>query len=106
MRKAYRRYELLLPTSFNDGSLVPNKLLGLTLREIRRKFGAVSNETQQIEGQWQHKGKVYRDLHVRIFVDVPDSPENEQFFVEYKELLKERFDQIDIWLTTYPLDVL
>lgn len=28
------------------------------------------------------------------------------FFEEFKELLKERFKQIDIWLTTYPLEVL
>jgi hypothetical protein len=33
-----RRYELLLPTNFNDGSLVPQKLLGQTLRELRKTF--------------------------------------------------------------------
>jgi hypothetical protein len=37
---------------------------------------------------------------------VPDTAENRQFFVEFKELLKQRFQQIDIWMTTYPLDVI
>lgn len=52
MPTRYRRYELLLPTSFNDGGQVPQKLLGLTLRELRKQFGSISTETQRIEGQW------------------------------------------------------
>jgi hypothetical protein len=40
---------------------------------------------------------------VRVFVGVPDLPEHVQFF---QELLKERFQQLDIWMTTYPLEVL
>ncbi len=106
MPKPYRRYELLLPTSFNDGSAVPNDLVGQTLLEIRKQFGAVSSETQFVEGHWEFEGRVYRDHNVRIFVDVPDTQENQQFFVDFKERLKERFQQIDIWMTTHPLDVI
>jgi len=29
-----------------------------------------------------------------------------EFFVLFKARLKERFQQIDIWMTTYPIDVL
>jgi len=106
MSRPFRRYELLLPTSFNDGGAVPVEVLGRTILEIRRQFGSVSTETQHIEGQWEHAGTVYRDVNVRVFVDVPDTPENRQFFVEFKERLKERFQQIDIWMTTYPLEVI
>jgi hypothetical protein len=106
MPKQYRRYELLLPTSFNDGTLVADEVLGKTLQEIRAQFGAVSSETQLIEGHWEHQGQVYRDRNIRVFVDVPDLTENRQFFVDFKERLKERFQQIDIWLTSYPLDVI
>lgn len=101
-----RRYELLLPTSFNDGGPIPRKLTGQTLRELRKRFGSFSAETQPLEGQWEHAGKVHRDLNIRVFVDVPDTPENRQFFVEYKERLKERFQQIDIWMTTYLVEVI
>ncbi len=69
-------------------------------------IGAISAETQQIEGQWEHRGKLHRDLNVRVFVDVADNAENRQFFVEYKERLKARFQQIDIWLTTYLIEVI
>ena len=106
MPRPFRRFELLLPTSFNNGSPVSDEIMGQTLREIRKKFGAVSVETQAVEGHWEHQGTVYRDLNVSIFVDVPDTEANRQFFIEFKERLKERFQQIDIWMTTYPLEVI
>ena len=43
---------------------------------------------------------------MRIFVDVPDTAESRQFFVDYKERLKDRLKQIDIWMTTYPIEVI
>ena len=106
MPEAYRRFEILLPLRFNDGTPVPHDLVGETLLELRGRFGAVSSETQTIRGDWQHQGQTYRDELTRLFVDVPDTPENVQFFREFKERLKARFQQIDIWMTTYPLDVI
>ena len=46
-----RRFEILLPLRFNDGSPVPDELIADTLLEIRHHFGAFSSETQRIEGQ-------------------------------------------------------
>jgi hypothetical protein len=43
---------------------------------------------------------------VRLFVDVADNAENLEFFVGYKETLKTRFKQLDIWMTTYPIEVI
>ena len=73
---------------------------------LEHRFGAVSSETQIIRGLWQNEGQSYRDELVRIFADVPDLPENVSFFLEYKESLKTKFKQIDIWMTTYPLEAL
>jgi hypothetical protein len=106
MSKAYRRFEILLPLRFNNDQPVPNELVADTLLELRQRFGAVSVETQTIRGTWQHEGQVYRDDLIRLFVDAPDLPDSRQFFVEFKEKLKSRFQQIDIWMTTYPLEVL
>src|SRR5271166_5410570 len=106
MSNKYRRYELLLPLRFNDGSPTPDDAIGLTLRELRSMFGAVSYETQTIHGQWEHGGQVYNDKLIRVFVDVPDTPENRAYFLPFKERLKSRFKQLDIWMTTYPLEVL
>ena len=106
MNKPFRRFEMLLPRRFNDGAAVPEKLLADTLIELEQQFGAVSSETQTIKGRWRHGEQTYTDEHVKIFLDVPDSPEALEFFRDFKETLKARFQQIDIWMTTYPLDVI
>lgn len=106
MLSAFRRYEFLLPLKFNDGSPVPDELIGQTLVELRTRFGAASSETQVIQGYWEHLGQVYRDELVRIFVDVPDEPASREFFVALKATLKTRFDQLDIWMTSHAIDVL
>jgi len=106
MSSTYRRYELLLPLRFNDGQAVPEDLIADTLLEIRQQFGAVSSETQIIRGIWQHEGALYRDDLTRIFVDVNDTVESQTFFRELKERLKARFHQLDIWITSHPIDVL
>jgi hypothetical protein len=97
---------MLLPRKFNDGTAVPDNLFADTLLELEEQFGAVSSETQTIKGRWRHGEQTYTDEHVKVFLDVPDSPENLNFFREYKEILKTRFQQIEIWMTTYPLDVI
>lgn len=106
MTASSRRFEILLPVRFNDGQPVPDELFADTLLELRQQFGAVSSETQVLRGIWEHQGRAYRDELVRVFVDVPDLPENRQFFLEFKERLKARFQQIDVWMTTYPIEVL
>jgi len=39
-------------------------------------------------------------------LDVPDTPETERFFKAYKETLKERFSQKDVWMTAHPIRIL
>jgi hypothetical protein len=97
---------MLLPLRFNDGNPVPEHLVAETLIELEQEFGAVSSETQTIRGRWQDQGMAYRDDLIRIFVDVPDEPDARQFFAVYKERLRGRFQQLDIWMTTYPVEVL
>ena len=54
---ALRRYEILLPSQFNDGRPVPPDLIADTLQELEQAFGAVSCETQTIQGLWHHEGE-------------------------------------------------
>jgi hypothetical protein len=85
---------------------VPNELVAETLLELEQQFGAVSAETQTIRGQWRHEGESFRDDLVGVFVDVADEPEHRQYLLDLKERLKARFQQIDIWMTTSPIEVL
>jgi hypothetical protein len=103
---ALRRYEILVPLLFNDGRPVPEDLLAQTFTELRERFGAASWETQTGRGAWEYQSVVYEDNLTRFFVDVPDLPEHRSFFREFKETLKVRFQQLEIWVTSYPLDVI
>ena len=103
---ASRRCEILLPMRFNDGHAVPEEFLGEALEELHHAFQAVSWETQIIRGIWQKAGRSYRDELIRIFVDLPDVPENREFFLRFRERMKVKFGQLDIWLTSYSIDIL
>ena len=106
MSGVYRRFELLLPLRFNDGSGVPNELIADALTELEGRFGAVSCESQHTRGQWRHEGQTYRDDLIRLYVDVPDAAEHRQFFADFKERTKVKFGQIDLWMTTYLIEVI
>lgn len=106
MSRTLRRFEVLLPLRHNDGSPVADDAIADTLIELEDQFGAVSCETQTTRGRWRFDGETYRDDLTRVYVDVADLPEHRQFFLDYKERLKTRFQQIDIWMTTYLIEVL
>ena len=103
---AYCRFELLLPLQFNDGTAVPKALIAGVVTEIERRFGAASWESQIIEGTWHQGGVEFRDQLNRIFVDAQDSPEHRRFFIDLKQRLRSRFQQLDIWLTVHPVELL
>jgi hypothetical protein len=103
---AYCRFEILLPLAFNDGQPVPRDFIADAAAEIQSRFGGVSWESQAIEGIWRAGGIQYRDRLNRVFVDAEDTEENRQFFTSLKARLKSRFQQVDIWLTVHPIEVL
>jgi len=106
MSKSFRRYEFLLPRRYNDQTLIPDEFLVDTMIELETRIGSVSSESQVIHGTWRNEGQSYRDKLIRVFVDVPDNSENRAYFEQLKELLKTRFRQIDIWMTTYLIEVI
>lgn len=106
MSSLQRRFEILLPQRYNDGSPIPEEVIGLTMLELRTRFSALSCETQIIRGIWENAGQSFRDELIRMFVDVADTPENQQFFRDFKEQLKARFQQLEVRITTYLIEVI
>ena len=106
MSRTLRRYEVLLPLRFNDGLSVPDEVVADTLIELEIRFGAVSCETQTIRSYRRHEDASYRDDLIRVFVDVAAEPEHRQFFLDFKERMKARFQQLDLWMTTSLIEVL
>jgi len=50
MSRMIRRFEVLLPLRFNDGTAVPDNAIADTLLELEQQFGAASCDTQIIHG--------------------------------------------------------
>ncbi len=81
---SFRRYEITLPTRYNDGRPVkPEKYL-MTRREIAARFGALTFLSQPVHGEWTHQEVRYEETNVRIVADVEDTPENAVFFASLK----------------------
>lgn len=104
MSQHLRRFEILLPLKHNDGRAVPPTLLEQTRAELKYQFGGLSSESQVIQGF--DRDTTGEDKMIRIFADVPDTAENLAFFLQTKERLKERFEQEEIWITTYLVEVI
>ncbi len=104
MRK--KRYEILLPLKHNDGRSVSGERFEQTREELVVQFGAVSFVPQTVLGIWVYEGARYEDELLRLIVDVDDTPEDQQFFANYKATLLERFEQIEIYIISYPVDIL
>src|SRR5437773_2775696 len=86
-----------------EPSLSP--LLWETVEELEQRFQGVSWENQIVRGIWRYEGVVFRDNNTRVILDVEDSAENRMFIVAFKEKLKSRFQQLDIWITSHLIDV-
>jgi hypothetical protein len=100
------RYEILLPRKYNDGSAIePEKLL-LVKQELFERFGALTVNPHPLEGIWSQAGATFEDVLLKYVVDVPeDTAEVQMFFRQFKEVLKERLRQFDIWIVAYPIRV-
>jgi hypothetical protein len=84
---------------------VPGEWLAEAVLEIADHFGAVSYETQRIEGHWRQGGVVYRDDLIRLVVDLPDAIDNREWMRQYKERWKSRLEQLELWMVSYPITI-
>jgi len=100
------RFEILLPLFYNDGRAVERRKFVITDDELVRSFGATSTDTVVVRGQWLYQSTTFSDQLVRIRIDVDDTPENWQKMREFKDVLKRRFEQLEIWITSHRIDVL
>ena len=58
-----------------------------------------------VRGRWLYQSTLYQDQLIRVRLDTQDSPDNWQSVRAFKETLKTRFDQVDIWITAQRIEV-
>lgn len=101
-----RRYEILLPLEHNDGRPVDPGRFEKTRQELVARFGALTFLPQAVLGTWSDEERQYEDKLIRVIVDVEDTPEHRQFLEQYKSTLLERFEQIEVYIVSYPVEIL
>jgi hypothetical protein len=104
-----RRYEILLPARYNDGREVMQVCMECfpkTLMAVSDQFGAFSYNPHSLIGVWTADSKRYHDELFKLTVDVEDTPENHQFVARLKAELLQRFEQLEIYVVSHPIDVL
>jgi hypothetical protein len=70
------------------------------------RFGGVTFFPETLRGVWLHQGQRFDENNVRLVVDVEDTMENADFFAGYKQSLKERFRQIDLWVVSHQIRII
>lgn len=100
------RYEILLPLKYNDGGEVETEKLLRTKQELAERFGALTVDPYPVQDVWTYEGAVYQDVLLKYVIDLEEDTAGVQtFFREFKEELKARFQQFDIWIVAYPIRV-
>lgn len=102
---SFKRYEILLPTRYNDGLAVEEERFAQTRRDLVAEFGAVTWCPERLQGIWSQGGKIFEDTHIKVVIDVEDTPRVHAFFRRFKETLKCRYRQIDIWMISYAIEI-
>jgi hypothetical protein len=73
-----RRYEILLPIRYNDGSLVEPEKFFQAQEELVRAFGALTTSPELLRGVWVHEGQRFEDENLRMVIDVEATRENRE----------------------------
>jgi hypothetical protein len=76
------------------------------MEELVAEFHGLSRYPGEFQGIWLSEGQRYEDVTIRLIVDADDTEESSQFFREYKETLKQRFEQIEIYIVAIQIEVI
>ena len=88
-----------MPLRFNNGERVPPELILQTREELVQRFGGASFDPGVVEGYWVHAARIYSDELIRVRVSAQGTADDDQFIQDYKDRLKLRFEQEEIYVT-------
>ncbi len=95
-QRRYRRYEITVPTTDNDGNPFHPERLNTVILDLNALSGGYTR--LPVKGGWQGGPEEANHLFI---VDVPDTPRAKTFFRIYRALLQARFGQDEIYLRSY-----
>lgn len=99
-------YQLYLPLTYNDGRPIEKQKFHLTRQELTTRFGGLTSTPPgfPLQGWWHStQGIVMDDIVIWTILTQDDE---DQFFLNYKETLRQRFAQEEIFLVKIPGEAL
>jgi hypothetical protein len=93
---------------YNDGRFIEEEKYRFLHNVLFERFGGVTSMMHQfpLRGVWGDVNQIYQDyIVIYTTIDFAPSGETEQFFTDYKERLKEEFQQEEILITGHDLTV-
>ncbi len=103
-----KKYEIYLPLKYNDGTdIEPEKFYQVRIT-LSALFGGLTSSSMAapFEGTWIHQGIEYKDMVIKLEIITSDDDKMEKFFRDYKEALKEVFQQKEILITVQEIRTL
>ncbi|MEK6690069.1 MAG: hypothetical protein AABY78_02060 [Nitrospirota bacterium] len=100
-------YDIYLPLRYNDDREIEPSKFDQTRKELIDRFGGLSvlpSQGATIEGWWRFKEEIVRD-EIRIF-RVFTGSEDDDFWKKYKTILKDRFQQEEIFILSYDVSII
>ena len=91
--------------NYDDGTEIEPEKFDQTAEELCERFGGVTQDTVRITGTWKYAGSRYRDHLLRIRIDSTE-PAAHAVLKSFKEIWKDRFHQIDIWITCHEIEII
>ncbi len=93
------RFELLLPLADNEGVYFLAEYFEVVMLDLRQQFGGFRFQPlSPYEDEWEEGAQAFRDRLLLFTTDAPRTDESLTWFVHYKEQLKGKFRQVEIYL--------
>ena len=103
------RYSFLLPFKFNNGNQVPEDYFLEVQKTLSDKYGGVTYHPKpDLKGLWQSPAvnQLYTDDLMLYQVWTEDFNGGRQYFSEFKEYLKKKFEQEEIYIIEETIEVI
>lgn len=109
MKQSYR-FDIYLPLKDNDGLPVEPEKFQQTRRELVDQFGGltwIANVgVPRITDFWKGKNRDYQEQNDLFIVYTDRNEKHKRFFKKYKEKLKNRFQQEEIFIAVEETEIL
>tara|TARA_Y100000310_G_scaffold298351_1_gene332225 strand:- start:30 stop:353 length:324 start_codon:yes stop_codon:yes gene_type:complete len=94
------RYEIYLPTLYNDKNPIEARKYREIKNKLQEQFGGLSVHPATVEGSWINREtkRLFSDNCFRYEIVVDKNPENREWFENLKEWLKEFLIQYEIFM--------